>query len=249
MCRVFKDPQWHPADSLEKILLHQNGTSQLDGTYLPVLNRLLLNQSDARRQQLIEEYQKVIGAIIMLENPLSVYSLSRLIDLPEKSITLRLNSLHSVFHVPSHDTSQPVRPFHLSFRDYLLDPATRRKTAIWIDGKEMHQRLAMHCLNLMSHNLRKNICDLPGYGTELKEIDSQCISQHLPSELQYSCQYWVQHLANSSYPSTLIASVFSFLKEHFLHWMEAMNVLGLGSEIVGIISTLQQVMQVKSPRA
>lgn len=41
ICRIFEDPQWDLIDSLYEILVHRNNGSKLDGTYLPVLNRLL----------------------------------------------------------------------------------------------------------------------------------------------------------------------------------------------------------------
>lgn len=43
ICRIFEDPQWHPADSLAEILAHQNEGSRLGGTYLPVLKRIFVN--------------------------------------------------------------------------------------------------------------------------------------------------------------------------------------------------------------
>ncbi|KAJ6058363.1 uncharacterized protein N7446_007946 [Penicillium canescens] len=33
-----------------------------------------------------------------------------------------------------------------------------------------------------------------------------------------------------------------FLQKHFLHWVEAMSILGLVSEVVGIINLLQTVV-------
>ncbi|KAA8641922.1 uncharacterized protein ATNIH1004_010861 [Aspergillus tanneri] len=56
VCRIFEDPQWHPADSLNEILSHQSDNSRLDGTYLPVLNRLLINQNG----HLIESQDQVV---------------------------------------------------------------------------------------------------------------------------------------------------------------------------------------------
>ncbi|KAJ5464315.1 uncharacterized protein N7458_000001 [Penicillium daleae] len=173
ICRMFEDPHWDPVDSLQEILMPRNNGSKLDGTYLPVLNRLLNGQNERQEKQLVQEFQQVIGAIVILESPLSVISLSRLIGLPERIVYLRLNPLHSVLSVPDDETL-PVRLYHLSFRGFLLDPETRGKTPLWVDKKDMHCKLATRCL------LR-----------------------------------------------------------HFLHWVEAMNLLGVGSEVVGIINLLQ----------
>lgn len=237
ICRIFEDPQWHPMDSLHEILTHRNDGSKLDGTYLPVLNRLLNGQGEKQKKQLVQEYQQVVGVIVILESPLSVISLSRLIGLPERVFHLRLNQLHSVLSVPDDETL-PVRLFHLSFRDFLLDPETREKTDFWVDEKDMHYRLTTRCL-LMCQNLRKNICGLPSDGTQRADIDQQIIDHCLPPEMQYSCRYWAHHLTQCTDLHDVMYDALSFLQRHFLHWVEAMNLLGVGSEVVGIINLLQ----------
>jgi hypothetical protein len=185
----------------------------------------------------------VLGTIIILESPLSVVSLSILTGIPKDSINLRLNSLHSVLSISTDDT-KPVRLFHLLFRDFLLDLDTRDKTPLWIDEKEMHKILTVQCLKVMQHSLRKNICNLPGDGTQRSEIDIHSINHHLPPELRYACRYWAEHLIQSHDPVTELVKAFSFLRVHFLHWVEAMSVLGLISEVVGVIKRLQSVVQV-----
>jgi hypothetical protein len=242
MCRIFEDPQWDPMDSLSEILTYRSESSQLDGTYLPVLNRLLNKQNGKRKKQLIEEFQEVVGTIVMLESPLSIISLSKLIGVSERLIDLRLDSLHSVIRMAS-DKTMPVRPFHLSFRDFLLDPETREKTPLWLDEKVIHQRLATQCLSVCA-NLRQNICGLLSEGTQRVDIDPQTINHCLSAELQYSCRFWAQHLVQSKDPKNVMDDAFSFLRTHFLHWVEAMSLLGLGSEVVGILDLLHSVIDV-----
>ncbi|KAJ5646727.1 NACHT and WD40 domain protein [Penicillium lividum] len=237
VCRILEDPQWDPVERLSDILAHRRDGSQLDRTYLPVLDRLLKDQNQYRGKQLLKEFREVVGTIVMLESPLSVRSLSILTGLSEKLISMRLNSLHSVIHIPK-DESMPVRLFHLSFREFLLDPETRDKTPLWLDEKEIHQRLTLQCLSVCD-NLKRNICGLPSDGTKRMKIDHKTLSHCLSSELQYSCRFWVQHLAQSKEQELLIHDAFLFLKKHFLHWMEVMSVLGLASEVVGIIDVLQ----------
>ncbi|KAH8690887.1 putative G-protein beta WD-40 repeat-containing protein [Talaromyces proteolyticus] len=244
VCRILQDRQWLPEDSLREILSHQNDKSGLSGTYLPVLNRLLINQTGTKKQQLIKEYREVIGAVLMLEASLSVVSLSKLIDMRIENIRIRLDSLHAVLAVPNNNTD-PVRLFHLSFRDFLLDSGTRDQTSLWIDKDEMHTSLTRQCLKVMQNGLRKNILSLPNDGILYSEMDelSMCISFYLPPELQYACRYWAHHLIQSQNPTTELVNAFSFLKEHLLHWIEAMSILGLLSEVIGVITRLQSVIQ------
>lgn len=242
VCRIFQDPQWDPMDSLAEILTNRSERSQLGRTYLSVLNRLLNNQSEKQKKQLSQQFRDVVGTIVILESPLSAISLSRLTGLSERLINLRLDSLHSVICIPEDETS-PVRLFHLSFRAFLLDLATREKTPLWVDEKDTHQRLAIQCLS-ECHTLRQNICGLPSHGTQRVDIDPQTINHCLPPQLQYACRFWAQHLVQSKEPNSAMNGAFSFLQKHFLHWVEAMSILGLASEVVGIINILQSVIDV-----
>jgi hypothetical protein len=246
ICRIFEDPNWDPLDSLPEILTHQKDESKLDSTYLPVLDRLLNRQTEKQKKDLVQEFHQVVGAIVILESPLSVISLSRLIGLPERLIRLRLNSLHSVLRVPN-DESLPVQLFHQSFRDFLLDPETRSKTPFWVEKSEMHHRLAISCLHVCQ-SLRNNICQLRSDGKQRTKIDRRTIDQCLPSELQYACRYWAFHLAQCKDSNDLMHSALSFLEEHFLHWVEAMCLLGFASEVVGIVNLLQNVKAVCGPK-
>lgn len=240
ICRMLQDRQWDPVETLTEILEHRSEGSQLNGTYLPVLNRLLKNQSEKRKQQLVQQFQEIVGTIVMLETPLSIISLAKLTGASERAIDLRLDSFHSVIRIPQ-DRTMPVRPFHLSFRDFLLDPETRKHTPLWIDEKAVHQNLAKWCLSVCQ-NLKRNICELPSDATLHADIDRQKIHDYISPELQYACRFWVYHLAKSENPALL--NIFPFLKNHFLHWLEAMNILGLGAEVVEIINLLQSTIQV-----
>ncbi|KAF4772655.1 hypothetical protein HAV15_005068 [Penicillium sp. str.  len=238
ICRLFADHNLDPEQCLTEILKYQNQESKLDATYLPVLNRLVSKYNGTRQMQLVQEVQDVVGPIILLENPLSVTSLSKLLGISTISINARLNSLHSVLNIPNGDTL-PVRLFHLSFRDFLLDSNTRDKTPFWVDEKKWNQILLTRCLSLMHKNLKKNICSLQSYGTERRSINPQSIQHHLPPELQYSCRYWIHHLTHCKSPKGQSDTLLTFFKEHFLHWVEAMSILGNISGVVQGITALQ----------
>lgn len=98
----------------------------------------------------------------------------------------------------------------------------------------------------MRDGLRKNLCKLELEGTARAEIDWCLIDKSIPPELQYLCHYWAQHLEQCNDPMERMHDVFSFLQEHFLHWMEAMSILGLASELVRMIDTMQQLIPVST---
>ncbi|PWY68740.1 NACHT and WD40 domain protein [Aspergillus eucalypticola CBS 122712] len=241
VCRVFQDHDLDPVQSLCEILEFQNEESKLDGTYLPVLQRLSTHNGK-RKQMIVDEFREVVGTIVILESPLSVACLSEILGIPPRVINIRLRRLHAVLNIPDRDT-MPVGLFHLSFRDFLLDPETREKTEFWIDGGQTHQRLAQRCLEVMQRKLRRNICSLPYEGFERYDISAQVIRDNIPPELEYSCRYWTLHLAHGNNLSSILEETHSFVQAHFLHWAEAMCVLGYASEIVGNIETLRKLIE------
>lgn len=47
-------------------------------------------------------------------------------------------------------------------------------------------------------------------------------------------------------PNDMMHKALLFLQEHFLHWMEAMSILGCVSDVIGIINLLQTPLYVSS---
>lgn len=243
VCRIFEDPDWDPVDSLEEILRRENYESTLDRTYLPVLSRLLKTERGTpKRKILIKEFQQVVSTAVLLESPLSAISLSRLIGLSETLVRRRLNPLRSVLSIPP-DNASAIRLFHSSFRDFLFDQESCGKTSFWIDKKEVHCFLTRRCLSTC-RSLRKNICGLPSDGTTRAGIEKEAIDRYISPELQYSCRYWAHHLLQCVEVHTVIDDALSFFQSHFLYWIEAMSLLGLILEVVGVLDRLQMAISV-----
>lgn len=136
---------------------------------------------------------------------------------------------------------------HLSFRDFLLEPKKKDVNPFWIDEKDTHAFIYNRCLDVMQRSLRRNICKLKSYGTERKEVSDEYVNRHLAPEVQYACRYWAKHLNHIQNPATEVEKALSFLQVHFLHWIEAMSMLGLVSEAVRMINTLQSIAKVPYP--
>nr|XP_001401751.2 NACHT and WD40 domain protein [Aspergillus niger CBS 513.88] len=245
VCRLLEDYRWDPDDSLNNIMKRQYNNSQLDKTYLPVLDRLLGGQDQQAQSELVKQFQQVVGIIVVLESPLSIASLSNLINMKENLIRIRLDSLHSVLNIPS-DNNKPVRMFHLSFREFLLHPATRETTKLSVDGQSTHRDLAYKCIAVMMdprHGLRQNICGLPGHGTSRDDIGAERIERYFPAELRYATRYWVHHLTQGALNISDQDGVHEFLETHFLHWLEAMSVLAHLPETIGSVNMLLSIVQ------
>ncbi|KAL4935443.1 hypothetical protein BDV06DRAFT_217427 [Aspergillus oleicola] len=255
VCRFVADTHFDPDERLREFSTGSTG-SKMDDTYRPVLNQLLV-QDATDRNKLIEEFQRIIGVIILLANPLSMSSLAQLllgtsehnssIDL-ERHISIHLDFFHSVLSIPS-DANLPIRTLHLSFHDYLVDDRTKDQVAtsqFWVDKIAKHELIASQCLTVIGRYLKKNICGMTSYGTSRTEIHPDSIARYLPAALQYACRYWVYHLTQSPVPARILGKVLTFLKEHFLHWFEAMGILGMISEAIIAVNSLLQLTKDKS---
>lgn len=244
--KFISDKRRNPEARLRAILSDEtNYASRMDSTYLPVLNQLLTDQDEQDTQQLVKEFKDIVGVIILLVTPLSVNSLARLSDMELINIQTHLDLFHSVVDVPA-ELDEPVRILHLSFRDFLLDD-TNKENPFWINEKEVHQKLMSQCLKVMRHKeygLKKDICNLQHPGIQRGEIYRYTIDHCLPPELHYACRYWAHHLLQSHNPANKLIHAFSFLRVHLLHWIEAMSLLGIISEAVGVIHGLQSVIKV-----
>ncbi|CZR62822.1 related to WD40-repeat protein (notchless protein) [Phialocephala subalpina] len=244
ICRFVEDPAWlDPASQLEKALDYQTSArdselDRLDAMYLPILNQLIIGSTGLKRSRLVNQFRDIIGPIVLLAEPLSISSLATLLDIPISAIIGRLNSLHSVLEVPSK-TDSPIRLFHLSFRDFLVDPAKSTTNEFWVDETKCHERLAKRCLELMSSGyLKRDICKLKMPGKIRTEVAAETINACLPAHVQYACLYWVRHLKESGGIMNDGDQAHSFLEHHFLHWLEALSLLGRLSESIGIVDHL-----------
>jgi hypothetical protein len=227
VCRFIGTKGRHPERSLRKVLEYQRSTlSQLDRIYLPILEQLLVEQEEDKKEAWLQAFCNLVGSIVILENPLSIASLSHFLKVPQEEVTCQLDALHSVLRVPSSQ-DVPVRLLHLSFRDFLIDPQRQGKSQFWVDAKDAHMSLASYCLELMSgpNGLRQNVCNLSGPGALRTEIEEELIDSNLSPQLQYACRYWVNHLEQSQQMIGDGDATHVFLQKHFLHWFETMSLI------------------------
>ena len=241
VCRFLEDLKWSPEERLDEFLADPatKSASEMDRTYLPILNQLLTGRNQAESTKLREEFHQTIGVIILLSKPLSVNALTRFIRMNKYTVATRVGSFGSILSVPD-DMDAPVRPLHLSFRDFLVNTDSPYR----VEEAEMHSEIASHCFWTMKTSLKHNICDLKSYGILREDIGNLSVAQHLSPELQYSCRYWIHHVqrGRSLLPD---AEILAFFQMHFLHWLEAMSLLGAITEAVEMMEALERDLNVR----
>ncbi|KAL7908525.1 hypothetical protein GGI35DRAFT_469555 [Trichoderma velutinum] len=216
--------------------------SKLDATYLPVLNQLLVGLSGRERDEVLHQFRHIVGSIILLASPLSTSALAQLLDIPRHAIDATLDELHSVLSI-SQLAESPVRLLHLSFRDFLVDPEKQGQNPFWIDESQSHARIADNCLRIMKKFLRQDMCGLRPLGLEGSIIDSQKVDVNIPAAVKYACRNWVFHLQSAGDQVSNYGEIFQFLKQHFLHWVEALSLIQQAPESIKLIKSLQALLQ------
>jgi hypothetical protein len=248
ICRYIGTKGGDPEEYLNKVLQYPKAAfSQLDRTYLPVLDQLLGEQEERDKEDWLHVFRGLVGSIVVLESPLSIGPLARLLQVPQKQVERRLDALHSVLSIPN-SKHVPIRLLHLSFREFLIDPQKQGKSPFWVNEKSTHNKLAFCCLELMSETsgLRQNMCNLPGPGVLSIEINEGKITSSLLPDLQYACRYWVSHLKQSQQVIVDGDITHIFLKKHLLHWLEVMSLIRESSRCAHLLNSLQALTDVCS---
>jgi len=141
---------------------------------------------------------------------------------------------------------RPICLLHPSFRDLLVNEQRCHDESYWVEERKTHGALAHCCLQLMSNNLKRDVCGLHAPDARADEVPWDRIKQCLSAELQYACQYWVEHLKKSETPLLDNEQVHVFLQKHLLHWLEALSLIGKTSEGILAIISLVSITQVSN---
>ncbi|TGZ80730.1 WD40 repeat-like protein [Ascodesmis nigricans] len=226
-------------------LLLTNGTSSqnpekvLDSIYTSILLSAIKDKYDEDEyEEVFKRYKRIVGAIILVSIPIPMDTLSRLLRLSKEAINDIIGDLHSVLDIPA-DNSYPIRTLHLSFRDFLLSGSRCQNTNLRIDELQGHRNLLSECLKCMSDKLRENMCDIPYPGISSCNVKKEIIEKALPPDLQYACRYWIYHLQRSGNEVSNDGNIEKFLQTHFLHWLEALSLMGMVLEGIDAIRALE----------
>jgi hypothetical protein len=212
----------------------------LNEIYITVLqSSIQANFSQQDKERFCSMLRNILGSVVTLLSPLPVNSLSRLLATSKQRVDRLLKDLHAILDIPNNH--RPLHLHHPSFRDFLLNKNRCRDLNFWVNEKPAHQTLAIHCIQLMSTSLKRDICGVTLPGTRVTSIEKCQIEQCLPPEVSYACLYWIQHLQNSGAQLYDNDHVHQFLQVHVLHWLEALCWMGNISEGILAITSLEPI--------
>ncbi|KAI9861262.1 MAG: hypothetical protein M1813_005435 [Trichoglossum hirsutum] len=134
---------------------------------------------------------------------------------------------------------------HQSAKDFLLEKASNE---IFPSGMEdIHNTICSQSLQAMSETLRRDV-----YKLSAPAFDIDQVKKPDPDPLvatRYSCVYWIHHLCDCSSSRDANddvqdgGSVDRFLRQHYLHWLEALSLCRTMSERVRTMAKLEALIQ------
>ncbi|KAF8058632.1 WD40-repeat-containing domain protein [Lyophyllum atratum] len=224
------------------------GSSPFDGLdqlYTQVLRKALPDTVALPRRQ---QFQTIVGTIILLFDPLPLGAIERLLHIEKGSAKKALMRLHSLLAIPTTELDVP-RVLHPSFQDYLTDPKRCAGSHAYIDPHKHHSKLAALCLGCMKASLRRDICDIrepPAINADIKDLESR-LQNVASTELRYACVHWAAHVSRARPDDKSVTELIeAFAYTHFLFWLELLSLLGHLDTAIPTIKHAQQWL-VRSP--
>jgi len=217
LIKFFEDDEFPPT-ILQRVLKADVG---LDLLYTQVLSAAPRN----------DNFDRLVGTVILLTRPLSVTALGHLLQL-ENHIMLRvLLRIQSIVLIPADD-HQPIQLFHTSFRDFMT--AKSRSDNYFVDPPARNLSIATDCLKVI----------IAGSEELIFKGEAQ----------EYACLNWIHHLGNgltqggshfrdlSSSNNSLLTHLTAFKGQSFNCWINTLIFVGkrgIVTDMRKLVSKLQ----------
>ncbi|KAJ7812687.1 hypothetical protein B0H13DRAFT_1666076 [Mycena leptocephala] len=213
---------------------------------LESLYQLILKQTTPTSTRNHEEFLKgfpiIIGALAVLQEPLDISTLARLVVFELESSGLKdldlvdfLDEMNSIFLDGTHAMSKTtVAKAHTSFFEYLT--SDRCDSSLKLSLPKHHACMTDACFRICQKELCFNIGRIKT--SHLENEDPEIKKQPISPHIVYACKFLGRHLEQSKeqVKNGFYLDINNFMKTNFLHWLE---VLSLTGEVASAVSTLQ----------
>lgn len=195
----------------------------------------------------LEDCKEVLLIMVTTNRPLHLEELSMLAGLDELNSPTEIVKHCGMLTI--REENQTVYFVHQSALDYLRKVSSSKSlTAFFPSGyAKGHYNIVLRSLQSMSENLRRDIYGLRHIGIDIEEV---AVPDPDPFNLLgYSCSYWMDHLCkfedfDEDRDFGDAGSVATFLRKHFLHWLEALSLLKDMANGVTSLQNLEQKLEV-----
>ncbi|KAH0534090.1 hypothetical protein FGG08_007309 [Glutinoglossum americanum] len=216
----------------------------------PLYDRMVQQIEDGTHKGFAIFCKRILASVVLAYRPLHLSELGTASDLPEH-LSESLEELVGLCGSLLAVREQTIHLVHQSAKDYFISGKGSNIFPSGLTGE--HRKITYRLLKLMSKGLKRDICGLRAPGALARELKSEEVDKHLPRYIQYACCYWVYHFLEIYHlqPDQLGScdhqQVHEFLQIHFLHWLEALSLMGKMYEGVLMVAALQSIPLVSEP--
>ena len=235
---IMKSPESTTHEGKAKLKVYSN----LDSLYASILQEAFL-ENDADDNAMV---RSILSTVVLAANPLSQSAIATLTNFHCDQVLWILGSVQSLVVLPE-DCNHPIQLFHKSFHDFITDAARCTNSQFYI-SPDYHIKLALHCFNLMSKSLERNMCSIPDYSlnSDVEDLQKRIENSGICSALEYACRSWYKHLIpTEDLTSGVLLALHDFLERKFVLWLEVLSVLGTAGDAAhGLITTTKWLNEV-----
>ncbi|KAF8493161.1 hypothetical protein F5888DRAFT_1891408 [Russula emetica] len=219
-----------PEDSAREGEIELKKNTTLDLLYMSILQEAF--GGDSRKDD--PKTRSVLGAVTLAANPLSPSTIAKLLgSVSTLEVFRRLSSIQSLLILQDgfDRFDHPVRPFHKSFPDFIVDSDRCTNQRFRVSPPDQHSEVLIGCLELMNQRLEKNMCKIqdPVNNSEVYNLRERA-EQYINPGLRYACESWHKHFVDAhtapAHTSKITSVLHRFLEEKFVFWLEVLSVLG-----------------------
>lgn len=238
----FEDFEYEDSSDILEVL------DQMPGD-LPGLYDRMMGQIDRLQRNDPKHCRSVLSVAALAHRPLHIQELPILTGisgrLAEKGTLENIINKCGSFLTVRDDH---VYLIHQSAKDYLT---TNTLNKIFPAGQQpIHFNMFARSIDALSSTLRRDIYKLGHLGTPIEDVKEPNPDRLAP--VRYSSIYWVDHLceAEDLDPKQKLAlsddgAVYSFLKTHFLHWLESLSLI---REVPSAIPSIRKLLCIVNVR-
>ncbi len=193
----------------------------LDSLYQLMINRIR-DSADASL------YKQILAIASIVFEPITFDELNYFVEIPEderddESLASLITDCGSFLNVQE----RTIYFIHQSAKDFLINKVAGE---IFPLGREnIHYTIFSQSLRIISKSLRRDIYDLVAPGTHIDQVKKP--EPDPLAAIWYPCIYWIDHLCDCQISENAEedlrdgGSVDTFLRRHYLHWLEALSLL------------------------
>ena len=211
-----------PEESLKDALQDSAGTG-LEAPYTLYSN--ILKAQIVHKQA---EFQRMIGVLLTTSpyRALCDETIAELAGVKPYLVKTWVDALSSLLY-RDEAAGGGIRVRHLSIYDFFVS----NRCDYQVNLRDVDERLGIACLDVMTAQLRFNICNLEDSrlaNANIEDLSSR-VKQNISDALQYSCLHWLDHLcfppANRGQCVLALGRFFEGL--YPLFWIEVLSIMGM----------------------